>query len=145
MTTIAVYRTSDNALVSSTNDPAQVPPAAELAAKGMASIDTGKDTTHRAQFKFWDWNPSTLTFDEVDLKKGYVRRHQFYRFWTIPELRDLIADTNTNIVDGRQIIEMRDGISLDDPQTDAWLNLCVTRNILTAARRDEIINLIRRQ
>ena len=142
--TVAVYEISTGKLVSTTDSLSNVASQDILDAKGYAAKDIpSTDIQNPPLHQRYIWNESTLVWDLEDNLKGLPPQFIFWQAFTQAEVESMLGDNNANVALGIRVIELRGFADLDDPKTDAWFNLLVTRTHITQQRKDAIIEQVR--
>jgi hypothetical protein len=143
--TIAIYKIDNGRLVSTTDSLSNVASQDILDAKGYAVKDIPSTDIHNPPLhQRYIWNESTLVWDLEDNLKGLQKQFTFWQAFTQAEVESMLGDTNANVALGIRVIELRGFADLDDPKTDSWFDLLVTRgHLVDAARKDSIIEQVR--
>lgn len=133
MTWFAVYRIADGALMSVGT---VVADDATLAAKGFAKLDLGASRPEGV------WNPASLAFDPPPPAPRTLTPSTFKQRFTLAERTAIRAAGATDMViaDYLDILATARDVDLNDANVVAGLDYMVGQALITASRKDEILN-----
>lgn len=133
MTWYAVYHISDGQLHSLGQSPAD---DAALTAVGMAKKDVGPTQPQGP------WNPVTRLFDPPPPPPNILTPSGFKQRFTQAERVAIraAADSDTVIDDLLDILATAQDVDMADPNVTGGLDYMESQGLITATRKDEIIN-----